>query len=314
MTAEEFAAFWGVQGHRIIRTASCFWYNVGPLSFLGIPYHRDVSPSAGELMELFLRGPAAIVRFSGEAPPANGGLFVCSDRGYSLVSLDKKARNQTRRGLENSQVKQVDFTYLANAGHSINQETFVRQGRHPETIPEHRWVRYCNAASRTPDIEAWGAFIGGDLAAFVVTALVEDCFSILHQASRTSSLSCYPNNALTFDVTKRKLACPGIAYVSYGLKSVEDTSSLDHYKLQMGFGVRPRSDQMVLHPLLRTAARYGGRRFVRWMARCYPGSDLWRKATSVLGERGIPAVHENHASAAAAVPADQVHHPTTRGS
>jgi hypothetical protein len=282
LTAEEFAAFWGVQGHRIIRTASCFWYNAGPLSFLGIPYHRDVSPSAGELMELFLRGPAAVVRFSGKAAPPNGGLFVCSDRGYSLASLEKKARNQTRRGLENSQINQVDFTYLASAGHSINQETFVRQGRHPETIPEHRWVRYCNAASRTPDFEAWGAFIGDHLAAFMVTALVEDCFSILHQASRTSSLSCYPNNALTFHVTSRKLSCPGIAYVSYGLKSVEDTSSLDHYKLQMGFEIRPRSDHVVLHPLLRPVLYCGGRRFIGWMAGRHPESDFWRKASSTL--------------------------------
>jgi len=282
MNASHFAEFWQAQGYRVIETASCFWYNARRFSFMSIPYHREVAPGSSELRRLFFTGPALAARFfPADDSEADRGLFVCSDRNYSLGSLGKKARNQTRRGLESCSVEQIDFEYLARHGQPINGDTWVRQGRSPKSMGDRQWRAYC-AAAHPPDFEAWGAFAEGELAAFLIAALVEDCLSILHQASATALLAAYPNNALTFTVTERRLACPQVSYISYGLKSLEDTSTLDHFKFQMGYRLKPRGDRVVLHPFLRPLVGLGGKQLVTAMARRWPGSDFWRKAATVL--------------------------------
>jgi hypothetical protein len=284
MTAGEFADFWRVQGYRVIETKSCYWYNPSPLVFVSVPYHRGITPLWGELGHVLLSGPAVAIRFhdSAEGP---GGLFVCSDRNRDLSCLHKKARNQTHRGLENCRIEQLDFAYLAKYGPALNAQTFQRQGRDRQTITSAQWQRYCRAASRIPDFEAWGAFANGHLAAFLVAGLVEDHFSILHQSSSTGDLQYYPNNALTFTVARLKLSCPAVGCVSYGLKSLDDTVGLDQFKLKMGFKLRPLREHVVLNPLLKPFFSFGGRRIVQWMSRKHPETDLWRKAAGVLQQR-----------------------------
>ena len=75
---------------------------------------------------MFLRGPAFAARFPAR-PTENtptGGLFVCSDDSYELSSLQKKARNQTRRGLKHCRIERVEFSDLSQRGHKLNVETF----------------------------------------------------------------------------------------------------------------------------------------------------------------------------------------------
>ena len=284
MEAGKFAEFWQMQGHRVIETRSCYWYNPKPLLFMSVPYHRAVTPLWGELVHVLLRGPAIAIRFR-DPVKGLGGLFVCSDRTYDLSCLHKKARNQTRRGLENCRIEKLDFTYLGDHGPALNQDTFHRQGRDPQTVTPEQWRRYCHAANRNPDFEAWGAFIKGHLAALLVAGLIEDHFSILHQSSSTKDLQYYPNNALTFAVAKLKLSCPEVACVSYGLKSMDDTAGLDRFKLNMGFRLKPLGEHVVLNPFLKPFFSFGSRGIVQWMARKHPETDLWRKAAGVLHQR-----------------------------
>jgi hypothetical protein len=284
MTAGAFAEFWRFQGYKVIRTTSCFWYNVRPLVFLALPFHRRVTPSRGESLRVLMGGPSLAIRFLNPAG-ADGGLYICSNRAYDLPALEKKARNQTRRGLENCTIEQLDFAYLAEHGERLNEETCGRQGRNPHAVVGDAWQRYCEAASQTADFEAWGAFVDGGLGAFVVAALVEDHFSILHQSSATPSLRHYPNNALTFTVTKLKMSCPQVACVSYGLKSPDPrTRGTEEFKLNMGFELKPYGDSVVFNPLLKP---FLWRRAIRWMALRHPESDFWRRASGVLQEAQV---------------------------
>lgn len=284
MNAAQFAEFWRIQGHKIIETTSCYWYNPQPLFFMSLPYHRLVTPSRHEVGITLFAGPAVATRFptTPDGTGKEGGLFVCSERSYDFHALQPRTRTMTRRGLENCAVERIDFAHLAEHGHALNVETFLRQGRDPQTITEQQWNRYCMAASQIPDFEAWGALVHGDLAAFMVTALIEDCFSILHQSSAAEYLEYYPNNALVFTVTKLKLSRPEVRYVSYGLKSLEDTSGLDRFKFHMGFELRPFKEGIVFNPLLKPFLSLGGGKIIEWMAQRYPESDLWRKASRAL--------------------------------
>jgi len=284
MDAAQFAEFWRAQGHKVIQTESCYWYNPQPFFFMSMPYHRLVTLSHRELGTVLFSGPAIAVRFPAvlDGIGKEGGLFVCSDRNYDFHALQPRTRTATRRGLENCTIEPVDFAYLAEHGHSLNVETFIRQGRAAQTITEQQWRRYCKAASEIPDFEAWGALVHGHLAAFMVTALVEDYFSIFHQSSAAAYLECYPNNALVFTVTKLKLSHPEVGYVSYGLKSLEDASDLDRFKFHMGFRLKPFKEGIVFNPLLKPFLSFGGRRVIEWIAQRHPDSDLWRKASGAL--------------------------------
>ena len=292
MDAAHFAEFWRIQGHRIIETKSCFWYNPQPLVFMSVPYHRAFTPSRRELNRVLLGAPAAAARY--HDPRGNdGGLFVCSDREYDFPALHPRERSKTRRGLENCSIEQVGFHYLAEHGLSLVADTLQRQGRDHRAMTHRQWLRYCGAAKKVPGFEAWGALIKGRLAAFMVTALVEGYFSILQQYSARDfldyHLGYHPNNALTFTVTKLKLSSDEVACVSYGLKSLEPTPGVERFKLSMGFRVKPFGESVAFNPLLTPLLSLGGKKLIRWMARKNPQSDLWRKASAVVRAREVKA-------------------------
>ena len=227
--------------------------------------------------------PALVLRYPAPASghDGQGGAFICEREGYGLGSLLPKARNHTRKGLRECVLQKVEFGDLAELGHLLNEQTWRRQGRAETGMTRERWRRYCGAGNVTPDMEAWGAFVGDRLAGFAVGAIVERCYNILHQSSCTDLLRHAPNNALAFSITKRALEMPGVERVSYGLKSVEDTAGLDQFKAGMGYSLMPFDERYALHPLLRAFLALGGRRAFEFKAAKRPGSDFWRKALAI---------------------------------
>jgi len=283
MTVEEFARFWNRQGCHTAKGAGTFWYAVRPLVFISLPYERVIQPTRLDLFKMFCRTPALVFRYPARTSGANdtGGVFVCEDQGYDLTALQPRTRTYTRKALRECTVQRIDFSALAESGHQLNEDTWRRQGRGATGLSRNRWQRYCEAASSTPDMEAWGAFVEGQLAAFSVCALVERCYNILHQSSSLELLAYHPNNALAFTVTKQALEQDGVELVSYGLKSVEHTEGLERFKLGMGFSIQSFDEEFVLHPLLQVCLALGGRLGVEWAAARRPGSDFWRKALAV---------------------------------
>ena len=283
MTVAEFAAFWRRQGCRTAKGAGTYWQAVRPLVFLSLPYERPIQPTRLELLRMLTFTPALVLRYPAPASEAKvrGGAFICRLKGYDFETLQPKARNHTRKGLRECTVQQMGFGDLSELGYSLNEATWRRQGRTETVLTPERWKRYCEAARVTPDMEAWGAFVGGQLAAFAVCAAVENCYNILFQSSSSDLLRHSPNNALAFVVTKRALELPGVDRVCYGLRSVEDTEGLDHFKFGMGFSLLPLDERFALHPVLKVFLRLGGRKAVQLGATRRPRSDFWRKALAM---------------------------------
>jgi len=289
MTEGHFAEFFLRQGQKVIETRTCFWYSHRPFLYMSLPYYRALSPSQGELARVIFGGPAAALRF-----PAVGqtqrhiGILVCSDRNYDLASLHPKSRASTRQGLTNCKVERFDFSYLARHGHQLNEETFRRQGRDVQTITEAQWQRLCQVAGQITGFEVWGAFVGGNLAAFSILAQVGNWVLFQHGSSATAYLKENPNNALTFAVTKSKLADPGVSCLCYGAESPV-TPQLDAYKLRMGYRRHALPERFVYNPLLQAGLVLGGRKVIYWMARKYPQKEMIRRAALLLQQDGTQA-------------------------
>lgn len=229
----EYARFLHLNGHRVRRGPSGFWYAESPGLGLAIPLDRVRDPTRRELWTVAIRLGAPILRYTTSTGSSTVRLVGCDRVDYDLSSLSGKARNQTRRGLERSTVLKVSWERLRRDGMDINRDTWMRQGRHFR-FDQHYWQRLCKSGARVAAANAWGACLGDELAAYMVTLDITGTRHILLHMSRTRYLSEYINNALLYTVTMDAFG-NGASLVSYGLSSVAAATGLDHFKSSMGF-------------------------------------------------------------------------------
>lgn len=285
MNPEVFAEFLARQGHHIVRTESCFWYDAQPGFYFYFPYHKLINPCEGELKHLLWDRPCIGARFFVplDCVGKNSYTIVCSDKNYDITSVDADcARRQTRRGLEKFDIRQIEFNELAKLGIGLMHDTLARQGRNPNTWDERKWRLYCSATEGLKGFEAWGAFLGNNLASFMMTFQMEDHFTILQQSSATEYLHNYPNNALVFHVTKLKLASPTVNTVSYGPQSLDAPESLDKFKFRMGFEKRPMKQRIIFNPLMCPFINGLTHKFVRFVSSAKAENDTLRKLEGIL--------------------------------
>jgi hypothetical protein len=191
------------------------------------------------------------------------------------------ARSHTRRGLARCTVEQMDFKDLAVKAYPLITETNVRQtGKQPHRSEAH-WKSFCELAGRWPDLEAWGAFVDGELAAFIVAMLAEDCYYIHLQKSSSAQLKNYSNNALLFTVMKAALARPEVGWISNGQIALAAKEGLYHFKTSMGFGIHPFKEQVVLNPLIKPGLSIG-KTVTGWRTRVDPENLFWRRASKAF--------------------------------
>jgi len=285
MNAENFAVFLSRQGHHIVKTESCYWYNAQPGFYFYFPYHRLVDPSEEELKKILWGERCIGMRFFTpmECVGKSSYLIVCSDKNYDITSVDANyARRQTRRGLENFEIRPFSFKELAEQGNQLNFDTLTRQGRDPRILSERKWRLYCDSTKGLEGFEAWGAFTDGKLASFLMGFQMEDHFTILYQSSATEYLRLYPNNALIYTVTKLKLSSPEINAISYGPESLDAPESLDTFKFRMGYTKRPMKQRIVFNPLIRPFIGRPLYKLAQLAADIRLQSDTLRKVDGIL--------------------------------
>lgn len=275
MTSLPMADFFERLGHRVVRTESSYWYDVRRRFYLSFPHHRLINPGADELYPLFLRLNGG-VRYSGPSE-SRGRLsyaLVCRDRRYDVDLLSPNTRSKVRRGLKHCTIEQLDPDYVMTYGKPVHDDT-IRRIRIQDPYP---WDTYWRAVKESDCVNVWGALIDKTLAAYLVAVLAEGCWEILVVRSLSEYLRFYPNNALLFTALRRMFADPQVEQVFFGMESLEQLSSIDEFKLSMGFIRSPIRQRIVLHPLLRTVlCNPLAVRAVCGLARRQPQSELWRK-------------------------------------
>lgn len=283
MKSETLAEFYKLQGHKIYKSESSTWYDAQPGFYFNIPYHRLITPNKEELNKILWDIPCIALRYftTVDCVGKSSYMIVCSDKNYDITSVDAKyARRQTRRGLENFQIRQLEFTDLV-AHNRLNIDTLIRQGRKPSVWTEARWNRYCMSASGLYGMEAWGAYNGINLAAFIIAYQMDDYFEILHHSSATEYLHLYPNNALVYSVTKQKLSSNEVNHVSYGPQSLDAPDSLETFKFRMGYEKLPMKQGIIFHPLVSPFINNISYQLIlRISARSK--ADFWRKLEGVF--------------------------------
>jgi len=280
MNPEDITAFFESRKHRVVKTASCWWYNEYHQDriYQSFPIHRLIDPGQEEIAELFRNARGALgVRFIGpvKSRGQQSSIWVCR-KPYDLSVLSAKSRNQTRRGLENCQVRKMSWKELETIASEAHADTMKRHQLNGE-----RSLGFGSYLKECPAYEAWGAFVGDDLAAFMVTLWVEDWVHILIQRSVSSHLKSRPNNALVFCVAKELLSRPGVSAISYGLEPLTVLESLEDFKLGMGFVKEPVSQRIIVARWLKPLINSVTCRVVETAASWRPHNPRLQKVASI---------------------------------
>ncbi len=286
MSAEAFARFLEATGNRVLAAGGVHWYEAGRGFLLSLPTHQPLVPENDVFEQLFAAGGVYGVRFP--APLGGGGKLsyqiVCDDLEFGLNKLSGNVRSKVRRGLKRCEVRRVDFQEIAQLGADADRDTMARQGRDPKLVGD-AWERYWSEAAATPGMEGWAAFVGQEMAAFLVTVSFSDGpVEFLLARSRSDLLNAYPNNALIYSCTEEMLCNRKVPKITFGLESLEPVGALDQFKFSMGFRNEEIRQRVVFHPWLRTAL---GSSTLRRIVHGFgdergPDGGFWRKATGLL--------------------------------
>lgn len=255
-----FAEFFRNAGFRVLTSPSSDWVEMQKGFFLSVPYHRLINPPAEELEALLestgaigLRYPTALENYGFDS-----NLQFCRTIGYSLENLKRQARQQVKKGALNFTVRELAPETLLSDGLALVRNTCARQHRHDPKEEAEYWRKLCLAAQNTPGAVVLGVFGEKGLAAFLFILETTTAIEFIVQCSDEELLSQGPNNLLTFQATRRYLAERENALpVCYGLGSLEETPSLERYKVGMGYELEPIKQRIYI------------RRNLRWLINSY---------------------------------------------
>lgn len=252
VSAQHHIDFLQRMGHTVRKASGMYWFNTNRGVYSSFPYHRDIDARTIDLAAVLGRD-GVVARYG---CPLEQGVdsyrLVCSDSNYDFHSLRSRTRTQVRRGLEACCVEQVDFNLLRSSAIPLNADTLIRQGRKVPGDLAAYWTRYYQHAATTVGAEAWAAFVGRELAAYLISFTVEDTANLLIVRSSLQHLDCFPNNALIYQFLYQRLRAGDVRQVSYGYESIQSgLGSLDQFKTGMGFEKIPVGQRLELARWLR---------------------------------------------------------------
>ena len=285
MNVEQFKRFLELQGKRVIASESGYWHEAGNRVYLSIPYTRTIDPDPTELADLFRRYRILGLKYStlDRTRGQPGAVYVVRDKSYDLHSQKRTARACVLKGLGHCTVREIDFDYLLRYGLDLNRDTMARQHRDDSLFSDPAcWARLCRAGQQVEGASAWGAFVGEHLAAYMIGFVVDGCYNILHEMSRTDLRDFYPNHVLQYTVIRKTITMPDIRSVSAGLEPIFEIAGLDRFKRYAGYEKLPRNYIVVLHPALRaTLLSRPGWGFLNAAHRRFPKHDTLKRVHAI---------------------------------
>ena len=284
MTPEIYAEWLRRQGKTVIPTASSLWHSNGLGAFQAFPYHWLIDPSDEEVAELVFKYRVLALRYSLSQDDTRGCLshaIVFEQGHYDFDTLGHRTRKNTRRGLKNCRVEPISFEQLAADGWDLRRDTLDRQKRRLE-VNANSWKSRYLAAVGLPGLQAWGAYVGTRLAAYLVTFRMEDCISVVDQQSHRECLDLNVNNAITFVVTQDALQQPGVRCVHYGVESLDAPPRVSEFKFHMGYSAKPIRQRVVFHPWAAPFANRLSYGVVSMISSVRPADRRFSKAKGML--------------------------------
>jgi hypothetical protein len=243
-----FVDYFKLHGRHPIVVKDVVWFERAPGFYCAFPFH-DIRLADDIALPALFRHPRVLAARYAQRPMLAGEgrshLWV-RRRPYSLDELSANTRSKIRRGLRNVQIERVEFRSLRERGFALIESTAARQRVGIRARHRASWERTWSASEQFSFIEAWGGFVGRELAVFSVCFQVEACFQIWMLRSDSTQLGRYPNNAMVHTLMEEGFRRPGVSCVCYGFASLDRaTTGLDEFKRSAGFDPEPVHEVIV---------------------------------------------------------------------
>lgn len=247
-----FAKFMELRGHRVAEGCGTLWYSTGGGFLTSLPLHVRIEPDPGDLEKLFKASRSVGIRFPSDTwPGVVGGIYVCRTRPYDLHAVQHRMRSRVNKGMNECSIRQIEKAELQSQGLRLNLDTMKRQGRYDSEFGNPRsWARFVKAVYSCPGMEAVGAFVDEQLAAYAITCREDRWLHLLHRMSRLDLFEHCPNHALDFIIVRDALTDPGLDAVCFGWKALLPIEGLHVYKKRLGYECVPENFAYRIHPAL----------------------------------------------------------------
>lgn len=247
VNSQHYAEFLQRMGHTVREANGLCWSNTHRGVYSSFPYHRDIDARTLDLTGVLSRD-GLVARFGCPVEQGTESFRItCDDPNYDFPILRSRTRTQVRRGLEACRVERVNFELLKKLAIPLNADTLIRQGRKVPSDLAAYWTRFYENAATTEGAEAWAAFVGDQLAAYLISFTIEDVANMLILRSSLQFLDSFPNNALVYRFLHERMRSGEVRQVCYGYESIQaDLESLDQFKTGMGFRKIPVGQRIEL--------------------------------------------------------------------
>lgn len=274
MTEEQLAEFYAWSGYRVLHSESGFWYSASPSIYHNLPLSEARDPTRAELKELFRRHRLFGVQFPSHSTGLATARYILRDKHYGLQSLQRQFRQHVRTGMKHCEIREIDFEQLHASGMRVNRDAMSRRVYHPpQFVDPSRWKQFCDAGSRAAGIRVLSATVDGELASYLVFAVVGETAYGLFMLSRADLRPFRPNHLLYHVFARDQIARPEVKAVSVGLQSVPAPRDIDHFKRHAGFTAEPCYVCAVLSPFARAVIQNPASRWaLRVLADKVPGN------------------------------------------
>jgi hypothetical protein len=283
MNADIFSEWLKRQGYRVYRTESSYWYNAGPLVLQAFPYHWLINPRKEEVNSLMLNNPVVALRYSSPFSSDTGKVsyHIVQNRCYDITTINSKARNGVKRGLENFRIEKISFERLAKEGWYLQYDTLLRQNRQG-SMQKTDWERLCLAARDLPGFEVFAALSGYDLAAAAIVCRIDNLYSVPFAMSHCKFLRQHVNNALFYSMICELLNRDNISGIFFTVQSLDAPANVDEFKIRMGFEPKLIRQNVVIHPFIRPFITRPVYELSRRLHEYYPSNHLLAKSEGML--------------------------------
>ena len=283
MNAEIFSEWLKRRGHKVYRTESSYWYSAGPKVLQAFPYHWTINPGKDELHDLMMRNRIVALRYSSPVNSEEGRLsyHIVQNSCYDFNTLNSKARNGVKRGLECFKVENISFDRLAREGWHLQEDTLIRQKRRG-SMSKQEWERLCLAARDLPGFEVFAALSGGELAAALIVCRIDNIFTVPYAMSHCSFLRNHVNNALFYTISCALLQRDNGNGIFFTIQSLDAPTNVDEFKLRMGFEPKLVRQNIVIHPYVKPLITKPVHSVVDILRRRYPSSNYLAKGEGMM--------------------------------
>jgi len=200
--------------------------------------HKPITVSRREIRGALRRTGAALAAWTDnwDTPECQWWWVCCDDTEYDISRIrSKRRRGEIRRSLKRCEVRRVEAEWFAEHGYPVYLAAHGRYGQDVRPVSAEEFARNALHNAEYAGRETWGAFVEGQLAAYLSCIIIDDMVSLSSSKSDPERLNARPNTALTYTLTHHYLRERGFGFTTCGSRVLLHHTNVQDFRESLGY-------------------------------------------------------------------------------